>query len=86
MNLFSKCVAFSALVCGAYSLSDKATSDKVTNLPNQPDNVDFDQYAGYITIDQANNKSLFYWFQESSAGASSSPIVLWVMFYVLCSI
>ena len=50
--------------------------DLVTNLPGQP-KVSFDQYAGYIVLNETTNKSLFYWFQESQNDPSNDPIALW---------
>ncbi|KAJ0085466.1 hypothetical protein Patl1_09018 [Pistacia atlantica] len=42
-------------------------SDKINNLPGQPQGVDFDQYAGYVTVDPKAGRALFYYFVESSA-------------------
>ncbi|CAI9785805.1 unnamed protein product [Fraxinus pennsylvanica] len=53
-------------------------ADKIDKLPGQPDNVDFDQYAGYITVDPLAGRALFYYFVESSANSSTNPLVLWL--------
>ncbi|KAL2535977.1 Serine carboxypeptidase-like 40 [Forsythia ovata] len=53
-------------------------ADKIDNLPGQPDNVDFDQYAGYITVDPQAGRALFYYFVESPANSSTNPLVLWL--------
>ncbi|XP_004230807.1 serine carboxypeptidase-like 26 [Solanum lycopersicum] len=49
-------------------------------LPGQPKlNVKFNQYAGYVNVDEKNGRSLFYYFAESASGnASSKPLVLWL--------
>ncbi|KAL2510951.1 Serine carboxypeptidase-like 40 [Abeliophyllum distichum] len=52
--------------------------DKIDKLPGQPDNVDFDQYAGYITVDPQAGRALFYYFVESPANSSTNPLVLWL--------
>ncbi|XP_021715606.1 serine carboxypeptidase II-3-like [Chenopodium quinoa] len=53
-------------------------ADKITTLPGQPNGVDFDQYAGYVAVDPAHEKALFYYFVESPEDASSKPLVLWL--------
>ncbi|WMV12940.1 hypothetical protein MTR67_006325, partial [Solanum verrucosum] len=49
-------------------------------LPGQPKlNVKFNQYAGYVNVDEKNGRRLFYYFAESASGnASSKPLVLWL--------
>lgn len=53
-------------------------ADKVKALPGQPKGVDFDQYAGYITVDAKENRKLFYYFVESPLNSSTKPLVLWL--------
>ncbi|CAJ2638058.1 unnamed protein product [Trifolium pratense] len=52
-------------------------ADKVIRLPDQP-KVDFQQFAGYITVDEVNQRNLFYYFVESEFDAVSKPVVLWL--------
>lgn len=54
--------------------------DKIVSLPGQPDDVDFDQYAGYVTVDATVGKALFYYFVESpqSSSTNTNPLVLWL--------
>ncbi|XP_015972453.1 serine carboxypeptidase 1 isoform X1 [Arachis duranensis] len=52
--------------------------DKVEGLPGQPEGVDFDQYAGYITLDANKGKALFYYFVESPQNSSTNPLLLWL--------
>ena len=35
-------------------------------------------YAGYINVDKANNRNLFYWFVESQGNPATDPVVLWL--------
>lgn len=56
----------------------KMEADKITELPGQPDGVNFDQYAGYVTVDPNHGRALFYYFVESPSNASSKPLVLWL--------
>ncbi|RHN77358.1 putative carboxypeptidase D [Medicago truncatula] len=53
-------------------------SDKVKSLPGQPKGVNFDQYAGYITVDAKARRKLFYYFVESPSNSSTKPLVLWL--------
>ncbi|CAA3015394.1 serine carboxypeptidase II-3-like [Olea europaea subsp. europaea] len=53
-------------------------ANKIDKLPGQPENVDFDQYAGYITVDTQAGRALFYYFVESPANSSANPLVLWL--------
>ncbi|KAK7291136.1 hypothetical protein RIF29_06045 [Crotalaria pallida] len=53
--------------------------DKVKALPGQPkQGVDFDQYAGYVTVDPKAGRALFYYFVESPLNSSTMPLVLWL--------
>lgn len=51
--------------------------DLVTNLPGQP-NIDFQHYAGYITVNENNGRALFYWFYEALTFPDDKPLVLWL--------
>ncbi|KAG0490201.1 hypothetical protein HPP92_007064 [Vanilla planifolia] len=52
-------------------------ADRVTRLPGQPP-VDFQQYAGYITVDESHGRALFYWFIEAQHNARDKPLLLWL--------
>jgi serine carboxypeptidase-like clade 2 len=63
------------------SLSDQSSlkaADKITALPGQPQGVDFDQYGGYVTVDEENGRALFYYLVEAPSGAAEKPLVLWL--------
>ncbi|KAF8405073.1 hypothetical protein HHK36_009970 [Tetracentron sinense] len=53
-------------------------ADKIDVLPGQPEGVDFDQYAGYVTVDPKAEKALFYYFVEAPQNSSIKPLVLWL--------
>uniref|UniRef100_A0A2N9HD24 Uncharacterized protein n=1 Tax=Fagus sylvatica TaxID=28930 RepID=A0A2N9HD24_FAGSY len=40
--------------------------------------VSFQQFAGYITVDEKQQRALFYYFVEAEAQAASKPLVLWL--------
>ncbi|KAI8548712.1 hypothetical protein RHMOL_Rhmol07G0295300 [Rhododendron molle] len=53
-------------------------ADKIDFLPGQPQGVDFDQYAGYVTVNQTAGRALFYYFVESPNNSLANPLVLWL--------
>lgn len=53
-------------------------ADKIAALPGQPYGVNFDQYAGYVTVNPDVGRALFYYFVESPYNSSTKPLVLWL--------
>jgi hypothetical protein len=55
-------------------------ADKIAALPGQPDDgVGFDQYAGYVTVDEEKGRALFYYLVEAPPeDAPSKPLLLWL--------
>lgn len=51
--------------------------DKITQLPGQPQ-VGFQQFSGYVTVDDKKGKALFYYFVEAEIDCASKPLVLWL--------
>jgi serine carboxypeptidase-like clade II len=63
--------------------------DRVDRLPGQPSGVDFEQYAGYVTVDAAAGRALFYYLAEAVGGGSASaakPLLLWLNGGMACSL
>ncbi|XP_021277649.1 serine carboxypeptidase-like 45 [Herrania umbratica] len=54
-----------------------ALFDRITQLPGQP-NVGFQQYSGYVTVDEKKQRALFYYFAEAEVDPASKPLVLWL--------
>ncbi|GAB2216526.1 hypothetical protein Droror1_Dr00024301 [Drosera rotundifolia] len=52
-------------------------SDRIDRLPRQP-HVDFAQYSGYVTIDEATGKTFFYYHVEAEKTPETKPLVLWL--------
>ncbi|KAL5830694.1 hypothetical protein ACOSQ4_016048 [Xanthoceras sorbifolium] len=52
--------------------------DKINALPGQPTGINFDQYAGYVTVDPMAGRALFYYFVESPHNSSTNPLILWL--------
>lgn len=51
--------------------------DRITALPGQPQ-VGFQQYSGYVTVDNKKQRALFYYFVEAEIDPASKPLVLWL--------
>ncbi|OIW03442.1 hypothetical protein TanjilG_14667 [Lupinus angustifolius] len=70
---------FSKVYVEVENQSGLKEADKVKGLPGQPQQgVDFDQYAGYVTVDAKAGRALFYYFVESPFNSSTKPLVLWL--------
>ncbi|OWM90667.1 serine carboxypeptidase-like 34 [Punica granatum] len=52
-------------------------ADRVHRLPGQPE-VSFEQYAGYITVNESHGRALFYWFFEATEEPEKKPVLLWL--------
>jgi hypothetical protein len=73
-------------------VSPEGEADRVTSLPGQPapDVIDGAMphnllFTGYVTVDEAAGRALFYAFQTSGAGAKH-PLVLWLKCVCVCAI
>ncbi|PSS01729.1 Serine carboxypeptidase-like [Actinidia chinensis var. chinensis] len=64
------------LMC-SITVESVAEADKIVALPGQPQ-VNFQQFAGYIRVDEKQDRSLFYYFVEAETNPSSKPLVLWL--------
>nr|CAB3457280.1 unnamed protein product [Digitaria exilis] len=58
--------------------SGSKAADRVASLPGQPPSVNFEQYAGYVTVNEEHGHELFYYFVESPSDAASKPLILWL--------
>lgn len=68
-------LVLSCFICIASSLLPHP--DKITQLPGQPP-VEFQQFSGYVSVDQKKEKALFYYFVEAEIDPASKPLVLWL--------
>ncbi|GFZ17325.1 serine carboxypeptidase-like 45 [Actinidia rufa] len=57
--------------------SSLSPNDKIAWLPGQP-LVGFQQFSGYVSVDDKKQKSLFYYFVEAEIDPASKPLVLWL--------
>lgn len=58
-------------------VDSQPAGDKISTLPGQP-KVAFQQFSGYISIDEKQERSLFYYFVQAETNADSRPLVLWL--------
>ncbi|ESR43767.1 hypothetical protein CICLE_v10011695mg [Citrus x clementina] len=78
MGLKQWIIIVSALFCTTILTAKSVPqADKIISLPGQPQ-ASFQQYAGYITIDEKQQRALFYYFVEAATEAASKPLVLWL--------
>ncbi|XP_042479800.1 serine carboxypeptidase-like 40 [Macadamia integrifolia] len=52
--------------------------DKIDMLPGQPRKVNFNQYGGYVTVDEKIGRALYYYFVEAEGPKDTLPLVLWL--------
>ncbi|KAI8538550.1 hypothetical protein RHMOL_Rhmol09G0112400 [Rhododendron molle] len=55
----------------------KQELDRVVKLPGQPP-VSFQQYSGYVTVNESHGRALFYWFYEAMENPETKPVLLWL--------
>ncbi|TKW13544.1 hypothetical protein SEVIR_5G108832v4 [Setaria viridis] len=64
--------------CNVASATAEAEADRIASLPGQPP-VNFSMYSGYVTVDAAAGRALFYWLIEAAGvPPESAPLVLWL--------
>ncbi|KAJ9563919.1 hypothetical protein OSB04_009079 [Centaurea solstitialis] len=52
-------------------------NDKINRLPGQP-HVKFDQYGGYVTVNESAGRAFYYYFVEAEECKQSLPLLLWL--------
>ncbi|GAB2279919.1 Serine carboxypeptidase-like 25 [Dionaea muscipula] len=58
-------------------VKEEEEEDRITRLPGQPE-VSFQQFSGYITVNEGAGRALFYWLTEAAQNALSKPLVVWL--------
>lgn len=74
---YSIWVAICALLITVSETKADKEGDRIASLPGQPP-VNFRQYSGYITVDEKQQRSYFYYFVEAETEPASKPLVLWL--------
>lgn len=57
--------------------SEEEEADRILKLPGQP-KVSFQQFSGYVTVNQVAGRALFYWLTEAAQNPLSKPLVIWL--------
>ncbi|XP_042486455.1 serine carboxypeptidase-like 45 [Macadamia integrifolia] len=57
--------------------TSSSEADRISELPGQP-KVSFQQFSGYITVDEQQERALFYYFVEAETNPASKPLVVWL--------
>uniref|UniRef100_A0A1D1XHM0 Carboxypeptidase n=1 Tax=Anthurium amnicola TaxID=1678845 RepID=A0A1D1XHM0_9ARAE len=66
------------LMCSSTEVESQSPhQEMVTQLPGQPQ-VSFQQFSGYVTVDEKEERALFYYFAEAEVDPLSKPLVLWL--------
>ncbi|XP_057769707.1 serine carboxypeptidase-like 25 [Salvia miltiorrhiza] len=61
----------------ASGINEEEEADRIVALPGQP-KVGFQQFSGYVTVNAAAGRALFYWLTEAVQNPSSKPLVVWL--------
>ncbi|KAK6928095.1 Peptidase S10, serine carboxypeptidase [Dillenia turbinata] len=56
---------------------EEEEADRISMLPGQP-KVSFQQFSGYVTVNHAVDRALFYWLTEATFDPLSKPLVVWL--------
>ncbi|KAJ6738660.1 SERINE PROTEASE FAMILY S10 SERINE CARBOXYPEPTIDASE [Salix koriyanagi] len=56
---------------------EEEEADRISSLPGQP-KVSFQQFSGYVTVNEAAGRALFYWLTEAVQDPLSKPLVVWL--------
>lgn len=57
--------------------TDAAAGDLITDLPGLSYAPGFKQFSGYLTVSEANQRNIFYWYVESQNDPANDPVVFW---------
>ena len=61
----------------AVNEAEEEEADRISSLPGQP-KVSFQQFSGYVTVNEAAGRALFYWLTEAAHDPLSKPLVVWL--------
>lgn len=66
-----------SVTAAAHTYSALPSDFLVTHLPGLDGQLHSRNYAGYITVDEARGRQLFFWFSESRNNPAADPLVVW---------
>ncbi|KAK7266562.1 hypothetical protein RIF29_19210 [Crotalaria pallida] len=62
---------------GSVKARGEEEADRILELPGQP-KVSFQQFSGYVTVNQVAGRALFYWLTEAVQNPLTKPLVIWL--------
>ncbi|KAI4352466.1 hypothetical protein L6164_006716 [Bauhinia variegata] len=68
---------FMVMLRGAKAEKGEEEADRILELPGQP-KVSFQQFSGYVTVNQVAGRALFYWLTEATNNPLTKPLVIWL--------
>jgi len=75
-------VAAAGLLLPTLARGSSGEDDRILGLPGQPNDVAFDMYGGYVTVDEQAGRVLYYWLQEADKTVvedpDTAPLLLWL--------
>ncbi|CAE7921766.1 SCPL34 [Symbiodinium sp. KB8] len=71
-----KCAGAILLACAAATALAANPDALIKDLPGWAGGS-FDQYSGYITVNETQGRALFYWFVEATSNPQDKPVVVW---------
>jgi hydroxymandelonitrile lyase/serine carboxypeptidase-like clade 2 len=75
-------VAAAGLLLPTLARGSSGEDDRILGLPGQPNDVAFDMYGGYVTVDEQAGRALYYWLQEADKTVvedpDTAPLLLWL--------
>lgn len=77
-SIFIFLVALNAGINAADPESEEYEQDRVIKLGGQPTSPDISHFSGYITVNEAHGRALFYWFFEAQSQPTKKPLLLWL--------
>ncbi|KAG8384615.1 hypothetical protein BUALT_Bualt04G0136300 [Buddleja alternifolia] len=67
----------SAGAAATTSFNEEEEADRIVALPGQP-KVAFQQFSGYVTVNEVAGRALFYWLTEAVQQPFEKPLVVWL--------
>jgi len=76
MNKLSFFICVFVFVAISFATTPRSQA-QLSGIPNLQFTPNFDQYAGYITL-EGTTKNIFYWFFTSQDNPTNDPVILWL--------
>jgi serine carboxypeptidase-like clade 2 len=67
-----------AVVGSCLTAFSAPAADRITSLPGLSPLPSYPMYSGYVNVDAAADRNLFYWLVTAATDSPSTPLVLWL--------